>query len=396
MPSSPPPRPSDPHWVQQRLPRGIQRRRRSDGTYRYLVRWYDAQGRRHGTTLPTLREAEIFRADRLRDVEAGTAGGSTTLEAWWARWSEGRDLRATTMAKREHLFRQHIAPDLGMLPLHAIDNARLGRYRAKLETKHSRLGKPLSDSSVAMVLELLKACLDAAVSEGAIRRNPAASLAVPRQRPSVPDREIITWPEAIAIEEAMDPWWSIIVPFGMESALRIGEMAALRVKDVDLVTGTVHVRRSMAEVPTKYGQGSIVEGKPKTRAGSRRVRTLTRETATRLGALIEDRSLVNDDFLFSGRDQGRMRPNTFRRRFWNPAVREAGIAQPFPTPHMMRHSAISYWLASGLVTLQDASKMAGHSSIRVTVDVYGHLIDSGGTELQEALARARSDARGSL
>ncbi|GAC1540715.1 MAG: hypothetical protein NVS3B12_27830 [Acidimicrobiales bacterium] len=43
------------------------------------------------------------------------------------------------------------------------------------------------------------------------------------------------------------------------------------------------------------------------------------------------------------------------------------------TPHELRHSAGSILLAQG-VALHVVSEMLGHSSIRITKDVYGHLV----------------------
>ena len=43
-------------------------------------------------------------------------------------------------------------------------------------------------------------------------------------------------------------------------------------------------------------------------------------------------------------------------------------------PHELRHSAASLMLASG-VSLQVVSQVLGHSSIRMTADVYGHILD---------------------
>jgi integrase len=41
-------------------------------------------------------------------------------------------------------------------------------------------------------------------------------------------------------------------------------------------------------------------------------------------------------------------------------------------PHELRHSAISLLLAAG-VPLEIVSEVVGHSSIRITKDIYGHL-----------------------
>jgi hypothetical protein len=55
-------------------------------------------------------------------------------------------------------------------------------------------------------------------------------------------------------------------------------------------------------------------------------------------------------------------------------------------PHGLRHSAASTLLAQG-VPLEVVSETLGHSSIRITKDVYGHLI---GTQRQERRGDAPS------
>ena len=43
------------------------------------------------------------------------------------------------------------------------------------------------------------------------------------------------------------------------------------------------------------------------------------------------------------------------------------------TLHECRHSAISTWIAAG-INLKVTSSMAGHASISITLDRYGHLL----------------------
>jgi integrase len=57
------------------------------------------------------------------------------------------------------------------------------------------------------------------------------------------------------------------------------------------------------------------------------------------------------------------------------------------TPHELRHSAASILLATG-VPLKVVSEMLGHSSIRVTADVYGHLLGPARQEAADAMASA--------
>ena len=43
--------------------------------------------------------------------------------------------------------------------------------------------------------------------------------------------------------------------------------------------------------------------------------------------------------------------------------------------HALRHTAVSNWIAAGM-NAKAVQERAGHSSITVTMDVYGHLFES--------------------
>ncbi len=76
--------------------------------------------------------------------------------------------------------------------------------------------------------------------------------------------------------------------------------------------------------------------------------------------------------------------------FWKAlgeATEEAGLGRWHP--HELRHSAASLLLAQG-VPLKVISEMLGHSSISVTADVYGHLLDDARAEAAAAMNRALS------
>ena len=57
------------------------------------------------------------------------------------------------------------------------------------------------------------------------------------------------------------------------------------------------------------------------------------------------------------------------------------------TPHEFRHSAASLLIAQG-VPLKVISEMLGHSSISITADVYGHLMEPAKAEAADAMESA--------
>ena len=82
-----------------------------------------------------------------------------------------------------------------------------------------------------------------------------------------------------------------------------------------------------------------------------------------------------------------VRPGLLRRRFWNPAVASAELA-PLRI-HDLRHTAIALWIAAGANPKQIATR-AGHTSVAVVLDRYGHLLPQHDDPLIQALeAQAR-------
>jgi len=56
-------------------------------------------------------------------------------------------------------------------------------------------------------------------------------------------------------------------------------------------------------------------------------------------------------------------------------------------PHELRHSAASIMLAQG-VPIEVVSDILGHSSIRMTADVYGHILEPQRAAAADAMAKA--------
>ena len=78
-----------------------------------------------------------------------------------------------------------------------------------------------------------------------------------------------------------------------------------------------------------------------------------------------------------------LRSSNFRRWVWNPAVAELG--EEGLRIHDLRHTCASLLIHPGHVR-----EHLGHSSIRVTMDVYGHLYDDVRDEIADRLERQRS------
>ncbi|USQ81975.1 site-specific integrase [Ornithinimicrobium faecis] len=351
-----------------RLSSGISTRTNPSGVVVYRYRWDDkATGKRKVATFDTVLEAEEFRLRILNDPRQEENSATMTFAAWWDRWMEPRDLLPSTRKGYESLARNHILPALGRLRLTDIKASHLQAMHADMLQK-----KGLSDSHSGKALEQVGACLQDAVSDGLLSVNPRSKM--PRRgrkhTGTKKDQYALSVAELVALEGAMDERWAIVVPFIAETGLRIGEVSALTVRDIDLDNGRVTVNKSRKKT------GEL--GPPKSKAGYRAVPTLTKATAQRLRVMITDRNLTKQSPLFTGAKGGILNQDNFRGREWKDAVEAAGLdrladGRAAPTPHTLRHTAITMWMQRAHLTPYQAAKIAGHENSLVTESIYSHL-----------------------
>lgn len=156
--------------------------------------------------------------------------------------------------------------------------------------------------------------------------------------------------------------------------MRRGEALALRWSDVNLEGASpfVHVGGTLSRI-----EGRLVRTDPKTEAGRRAVplvepavkgltsaRTLQARDKLRLGE-----AWWGEDWVFTTEDGKPMDPRNVLRWFYR--VRsKAGLNAG--SLHSLRHSAASTLLEAG-VPMPEIRDILGHSSIAVTVDLYGHM-----------------------
>jgi integrase len=133
-------------------------------------------------------------------------------------------------------------------------------------------------------------------------------------------------------------------------------------------------------------RGHVSFRPPKTRASQRSV-TLPRFVCEELSRLA-DGPADPEALVFTSPDGYPVRASSFRRRVWLPAVERAGLA-PLRI-HDLRHTAVSLWIAERANPKQVAVR-AGHTSVSVVLDRYGHLYPQHDDELVDALeAKAAS------
>ena len=347
--------------------------RRRDGGTSYRVGWRDPEGKTH---LKTFRKragaddhARKIEGDKLRNEYSDPSAGRITLADYFEVFMDTAvHLKPSSRALYRGVFERHVRKALGGRPLASI---------ARSDVK--ALLAPLPVSTARSVHRLIRRVLSAAMEDGRIGRNPASGL---KLAPEVRREPRFLSPEEIRrLAGEVPPRYRALIPLMAYAGLRVGEAAALRVGDIDFLRGRVTVARNSVEV-----EGRLVEGTPK--GGSvRTVRipaTVVEELSRHVGTFT-DREPVSR--VFTTESGAAIRQSRFRRHPFTPATKRAGLEGV--RPHDLRHTAVALAVAAGYHP-KAVQELAGHASITMTLDRYGHLFDTlqdAGVERLDEMAR---------
>jgi integrase len=294
------------------------------------------------------------------------------------RWSE------ETVTRYEAILRLHIDPhDLFRQP---IDRVTRNQFKKHLR----KLSKERSPALVEAVHAVVSSIFEEAIDSGLIRDNPARRL-LRKILPKEHQRDVKdAAPMSITERDRLMAVAQTTCPASMRMALmvmafmglRLGEALALRLKHLDFGRMLYHVTESYKEGvfrKPKGGKSRFVDIPDFLAAELEAHVAFLKRERLRLGiGGPVDALLVNPkdgDAPFSQRDV-----QCGLRR----ACKAAGLE--IRNPHDLRHTYATILLMAG-VSPAYVQKQLGHSSISMTVDIYGHWIPGEGRAgLEAALA----------
>lgn len=355
----------------------ISKRSTSDRENRYIVHFRDPGGRSREKWFNRKVDAERFartiEVNKDRGEYIDPRAGRIALKDWIEDWASHRSVRPATQARDTSYIANYIVPELGDVPLVALSPSRL---RSWLK---DRTAKGYAPSTVRKDAQILSASLEAAVDDGRIAKNPARKLDLPE--PGQPNPRFITSDEVWRLADAINPRYRALVITVAFTGLRSGEVRALRPHRLDMLRRSLRVEETLVEV-----SGAVSFGPPKTKTSKRSV-ALPQLVVDELARHLTQYPAQRDDLIFTAPRLGPIRKDNFRRRVWLPATSEAGLKGLHV--HDLRHTHAAILIEQGHHPKIIQTRL-GHSSISVTMDIYGHLFDG----LDEAAAGSLDQAYG--
>jgi len=312
-------------------------------------------------------------------------GRAPSLAEWLDRWLE--EHVRPNLAPKTHafyrLFVEKLKPCLEKKDLKRVTPDDVNKIFARLRRAE---GGAASDSAVDAARRTLRAAFGVAVRLGLCADNPVARAGAVKVRRK--DRPRLTEEQAAALLKALEgSEIERLVRFTLATALRVGEATGLQWEGVSLEPGaeSFEVRNQL--------QRLRLEGEPKSRLVLRPLKT---ERSRRTLPLVLDAleavkaekarqkeaGFENPLGLVFLNPQGRPFDQKYVDVRLKAALRRAGL-RPMGM-HALRHSAITFMLMKGM-NLHMASRFAGHSSITLTSDTYGGVLDRAMREAAEAV-----------
>jgi integrase len=369
--------------------RNIYRRRDADGRWRYELNFRDSDGRgRRQTVDGGLKAARVA----LADVKARMGRGQRVApsphltfgeaaEKW--RTAQAGRLRPATRAAYESQLATHLLPRWRRRRLDTFTVDDVARLAEEMRLDGKKAWTVRGALVVAgRVFEFARRRL-AWAGENPVRLLDRSE----RPRSDQRDRRVLTSDELEAVIAAAHEPYRLAFELAAMTGARLGEVLGLRWRNIDLDAGTATIEAQLDR------RGNLAECKT---ARSRRTIELPSALLAPLRAhKLRSRASRGDDFVVVART-GPPRPLDHRTvtRAFAGGVKRAGIAEPTPTFHDLRHGFASRFIASGgdLVTL---SAHLGHRSPGITASAYSHEFER---HARADERRARLDAmfRGSV
>jgi integrase len=281
-----------------------------------------------------------------------------------------------------------VCPRLGERTLSSLRVDDVDALIAALEAEGKAPG------TVRNIVTPLRKMLADAVRQGLLLTNPAARADLPPAQDfvgkEIPGEHTDAIRQALVELAAPDPLrqgadllFACLFDVALGTGLRLGELRALRWRDVDRDRRLIRIERSYSRRDVK---------RPKSEAGVRAVplfESVDRALQELAARAVERGRYAPDELVLATVRGTPLHESNLNRRIWRPALERAGLASLGYRFHDLRHTCVSRLVAAG-ADVKLVQAVAGHASPLITLKRYSHLLDARVTEAAERFDPART------
>lgn len=297
------------------------------------------------------------------------------VRAWLKRYVEPK-VTESTLKGYTAMFNNHIIPVFGHLNLQNLSKPILEEgYAAMFQKNLKHKDATYSHSTANAVAVQFKKCLEEAVANGLIPKNPHIGVHLHKLRPAKKVEAYTAAEQKIIVDhlKQSDDLRQIYF-FLISTGLRIGEASALTWDDIDFENRTVNINKTVVEI----SGNPQIEDRTKTPSGTRKI-ALSAKVLDVLEGLhhrqnerLNIRNLVFPSNVYTIRTQANL------RTMWAKECEKMGV--PYKGLHALRHTWATRALECG-IDVKTVSVMLGHKNVVTTMNIYqdslqDHQLDS--------------------
>ncbi len=316
-----------------------------------------------------------FKCDQMQQCESfhfydenGKIIFGSLVEGWL--YQNKQFFKESTIIKYQNLLKLYLIPEFEHYALEDFTYVRLNEFSLKLLQFGGHKGTGLSPKTVSDILSLLHNIFQYAENKGI--SVPASHITIPIKQKKKKIR-IFTIEEqkellSYLMEEKKHTSLGILLCFF--TGLRIGEICALKWRDISLEEKIISVRQTMQRIQTPGNNGrktKILVSSPKSISSIRQI-----PIPSPMFDLLKKVQLAfhfpTDAFLLTGSMVKYIEPRTlqyqFKRILLKCGIKDANF-------HAVRHTFATRCIEIGC-DVKSLSEILGHSNINITLNCYVH------------------------
>ncbi len=316
-----------------------------------------------------------------------------TLDAFYATWIKTYKeavVRDATVKNYRQQYTKHISPQIGMMKLKNIKSIHCQNV----------LNAMFEDGYAYGTMNLTKITLHAifksAIANDYLFKNPVDETVQPKNRQDPKQRVLSIEEQKVFLQYSAGTMYDTAYRLVLQTGMRAGEVGGLRWSDIDYDNGIIYVRRTLLEAKEK---GGFYFGEPKSKSSVREIpitdeckKVLDEQKLKQAKLRLRAKTWESEwgDLVFTTKHGNPVGCSTFNNMM-NRVVKKINEDKKLEYDknnvdeeerfwfervfmHALRHTFATRCIEAGMNS-KVLQKILGHSSFKMTMDMYVHVLD---------------------
>ena len=285
----------------------------------------------------------------------------------WLKTAVKNRVTEKTFSGYKEIVKLYINPALGDALLSKLTVIQIQEFYNNLT------GRGLSSQTVRHVHKILKNALEQAIKWQLLKQNPAQLVDLPKHKKVQEIRPLTQVEVKFFLENAIYNRWGIVFEVLLATGLRPSEALGLTWQDIDFEKYLLHVRKAL----TQGEEGWKLE-EPKTKQSKRTIplpaiviQNLAAHKKNQTAEQLQAIEYNNHNLVFAANNGNPLNLRNLVRRHFKPLLKNAGL--PDIRLYDLRHTCATLLMAAG-ENAKVVSERLGHTTTRMTLDTYTHVL----------------------